>query len=264
MMVEIKKDACIGCGLCVEDCIVRNIKVEDEKASVLGDCFLCGHCVAVCPQGAVAIPEYDMADVEDCTPDNAVLDSETLLRAIKFRRSVRDYKKAPIEPEVLSKVLEAGRYTATAKNTQGCRFIVVQRELDTFKKLIWDELTEALTHPSDPDNQWAEAYRHFYESRLANPDYDYLFRNAPAVLFIAADIPIDGGLAAQNIELAAVSLGLGMLYNGYLIRVANRSPKIRAWLGAADKPLQACALIGTPAVSYKRNAPRRIGDYVIK
>ena len=64
-MIKINKDACIGCGRCIRDCIAWNISLLDGKASPKKDCFLCGHCVAICPADAVSIPEYDMADVED-------------------------------------------------------------------------------------------------------------------------------------------------------------------------------------------------------
>ena len=34
--------------------------------------------------------------------------------------------------------------------------------------------------------------------------------------YITSDWPFDAGLAAQNMELMAVALRLGALYNGYL------------------------------------------------
>ena len=134
MLVEIDERYCIGCGRCVDDCVGANLEVEGVTARVKGLCILCGHCVAVCPTGAVSIPSYDMADVETCVPAGAAVDPRTMLRVVKSRRSVRDYLPNTIEQDTLRLVLEAGRYTATAKNAQGCRFIVVQDELDEFKR----------------------------------------------------------------------------------------------------------------------------------
>ena len=74
----------------------------------------------------------------------------------------------------------------------------------------------------------------------------------------------DAGLAAQNMELVAASLGLGALFNGYLCRAAEELPAVKAFLEAEDKPLQICMLLGHPAVSYRRTAPRRAGDFVMK
>ena len=71
-------------------------------------------------------------------------------------------------------------------------------------------------------------------------------------------------LAAQNMELVAASLGLGALFNGYLCRAAEELPAVKAFLEAENKPLQICMLLGHPAVSYRRTAPRRAGDFVMK
>lgn len=56
----------------------------------------------------------------------------------------------------------------------------------------------------------------FNRRRKKDAKDDYLFRNAPTVLFITSEWPLDAGLAAQNIENMAISLGLGAMYNGYL------------------------------------------------
>ena len=80
--------------------------------------------------------------------------------------------------------------------------------------------------------------------------------NAPVVLFITSDWPLDAGLAAQNMELMAVSLDLGMLYNGYLCRIADENAELKKWLGIEEKHIKACMLLGYPNVSYRRTAPR--------
>ena len=130
MLIEIDAERCVGCGKCVADCVGSNLAVEDGIAQVKGRCILCGHCVAVCPTAAVSIPGYDMADVEPAAPAGETIDAADLLRAIKSRRSVRSFKPEPVSRQELELVLQAGRYTATAKNAQGCRFIVVQDGLE--------------------------------------------------------------------------------------------------------------------------------------
>ena len=91
-MVIIEKDLCIGCGKCVKDCVAHNIILKDGKAEPKRDCFLCGHCVAVCPRAAVSIPEYDMAEVEEYEKESFTMNPDTLLHAVKYRRSIRDYQ----------------------------------------------------------------------------------------------------------------------------------------------------------------------------
>ena len=179
MLVEIDERYCIGCGRCVDDCVGANLEVEGVTARVKGLCILCGHCVAVCPTGAVSIPSYDMADVETCVPAGAAVDPRTMLRVVKSRRSVRDYLPNTIEQDTLRLVLEAGRYTATAKNAQGCRFIVVQDELDELKRLVWDGIEGMLALPAADKPRWVKLYKPFLVDAQAGLQ-DFLFRNAPA------------------------------------------------------------------------------------
>ena len=103
-------------------------------------------------------------------------------------------------------MLEAGRYTATAKNAQGCRFIVVQDELDELKRLVWDGIEGMLALPAADKPRWVKLYKPFLVDAQAGLQ-DFLFRNAPAVAFVAAERADDAGLAAQNMELVAASLG---------------------------------------------------------
>ena len=140
-MILIDKERCVGCGLCAADCITVNLQLVNGKAEVKGGCLECGHCVAICPQNAVSIPEFDMADVSACRME---LDADVLLQAIKGRRSIRNYQAKKVEKEKLHLLAEAGRYTATAKNTQGCRFVLVQDELDTFKDMIWQQIGQTV------------------------------------------------------------------------------------------------------------------------
>ena len=117
-MVTIDSTLCTGCGKCVADCIAKNLRIQEKKAVVQKECFLCGHCVSICPYHAVSIPEYDMTDVESCSSDTFSLNPASLLHTIKCRRSIRSYETKKIEQEKLELLVQAGRYTATAKNNQ--------------------------------------------------------------------------------------------------------------------------------------------------
>ena len=100
--------------------------------------------------------------------------------------------------------------------------------------------------------------------RLRRKGTDFLFRNAPAVLFITSDWSLDAGLAAQNIETMANALGLGVLYNGYLAGLTNSTVEAKEWLGIEGKEIKACMLLGYPARKYKRTAPRKEANVIWK
>lgn len=260
-MITIQNN-CTGCGLCAADCVSGVLALQNGKAIAAKECIHCGHCVAVCPVGAPIIPGYDMADVHP-VDQTKFIRPEALLHTIQARRSIRRYQQRPVEPEKLHVLFQAGRYTATAVNCQGCRFILVQERLEEFKKLIWDGIG-ALLSSSETIPEAIAPYAQMYDQKQRDPKADFLFRNAPAVLFVAAQRPWDAGMAAQNMELAAVSQGLGMLYNGFLLRAAALVPGAVQWLDANEKPLAACMLLGYPDVRYRRTAPRRGADIVLR
>ena len=55
MMLNIDKEKCTGCGLCVKVCPFDAMHLVDEKAEANEACTLCGACVKVCPVDALAI-----------------------------------------------------------------------------------------------------------------------------------------------------------------------------------------------------------------
>ena len=263
-MVTVNREKCIGCGLCVQDCPGDKLALEEGKASYTGPCILCGHCVAVCPNAAVSIPEYDMADVEEYDRAGFALDPDQFLRAVKFRRSIRNYRETPIEREKMERILQAGRYTPTAKNRQACRFVVVEKRLEEWKDLLWEEIPRLAEEMKETLPHYAMMFRFLYRRRKKDPADDALFFNAPVFLCIASKDPLDGGLAAANIENMAVAEGAGVLYSGYLKRLISASEGLRQWLGLEDLPLTCCMLLGYPAVNYRRTAPRKPADILWK
>ena len=45
--IQIDHDKCIGCGMCIKDCVAHNIELKNDKAGVFSNnCIMCGHCVA--------------------------------------------------------------------------------------------------------------------------------------------------------------------------------------------------------------------------
>lgn len=58
MAVNIDKDTCVGCGLCVKTCPVDALSMVEKKAVVdAEECIDCGACVDACPVEAISLPE---------------------------------------------------------------------------------------------------------------------------------------------------------------------------------------------------------------
>jgi nitroreductase/NAD-dependent dihydropyrimidine dehydrogenase PreA subunit len=267
-MVVINAEKCTGCAQCVSDCFPRNIVIKDGKAQIIGEtCMQCGHCVAVCPVNAVEIPEYDMKDVADITPQK--LTAEDLVSFIKFRRSIRRYKEQPVGHALIAQMIEAGRYTATGGNRQGLSFVVVEKEMALFRALVLENLADkgrALLAAEDtplPMQNYARRWIAYAESYRKNPhEKDDVFFGAPVVILVAGDNPIDAGLAASNMELVACANGLGMLYSGF-IAWGSSNEKTKKAVGVPDGKEVLIALVtGYPDVHYRRSAPRKKADII--
>lgn len=53
-MPWVDKNICTGCGLCVEECPVLAITMEEGKAKIdMDKCIRCKKCHEVCPQKAI-------------------------------------------------------------------------------------------------------------------------------------------------------------------------------------------------------------------
>jgi len=256
-MIIIDKEKCIGCGLCVSDCVSHAVALCDGKAEIVRDCIKCGHCIAICPNAAVSTDELDMGEVfeiSDCTR----LSPEELMLAIKTRRSVRKFKKIPVESEKIDKIIEAGRFTATAENRMDVHYAVLQgNSVPEYEEEVLKKYRSAA--------KLAKATEKFIRLKTsilsADMSEGFLFYHAPAVIMVISKTDWDANLAAQNMELMAEALGLGVTYIGLYSVVANFMPRLRKKLGIGrrEKLVQTLA-VGYPDVKYRRTVPRRKAD----
>lgn len=125
-----------------------------------------------------------------------------VLKAIRERRSVLRFRPEPIPEEKLQAVLEAGRWAPSYANSQPWTFIVVQ---DEEKKRRLGELVDRIAL-----------------ARRGQPAITGKgIGDAPVVIVVAVDPWRDprhfveaGAAAAQNMALAAHSLGLASYWAG--------------------------------------------------
>ncbi len=243
--ITIDQDRCTGCGLCVGDCLVNDIELADGKALAHNqNCFQCGHCLAICPQKAVE-PDKGREDIKEYEEGPFTLEPETLLNVIKFRRSVRRYQAKEVERDKLEKIIEAGRFTETASNSQGVSYIVIQKEITLIREIAAKKLKRLVKIG-------------YNISGLDIDKGDFLFRYAPAVILTLAKSEVDAALAASRMELMAVAQGLGVFFSGLFVIIANHDKKIKEILEMQeDEQIVTCLATGYPDVKYFRTVPRR-------
>lgn len=118
---------------------------------------------------------------------------QDILDIIQTRRSIKKYNSQNVSEQHLKKILEAARWSPSARNKQVWKFIIVKDK--NIKKEIGDT-----------------AKYYFYRLSYVS--------NAPIIIVVCADIEkskwaiIDCAMASQNILLEAHSLGLGTCFIG--------------------------------------------------
>lgn len=157
-----------------------------------------------------------------------------VIKAIKERRSVRAYTDKQLPQEDLDQILEAGRYAPTAHNEQPWHFTVVQNA-----DLLTEINKKANAVMALSDNEWLRG--------LGNDPKFRASYNAPTVIFVssredAMSTQTDCAAAAQNMMLAAQSLGIGSVWVGLLWPFINL-PEAKTLLELPDgyKPVHAIA-----------------------
>lgn len=248
-LIEVDKEKCIGCNMCVKDCPMKNIEVENKKAEIKSQhCMKCGHCTAVCPKGAISISGYSEDPVE--IKEQPKVNSEKLYEAIKFRRSIRHFKKDAIDKEIIDKILEVGRYTPTARNDQDVSYIILDNKLKEAESLAVKFFKKV-----------QPLIGLFYKpAKTMKIDEDFFFKKAPIAIVVVSKNKINASLAASNMALMAESYGLGVLYSGFFSIAANKSKKLRKFLGLQKPQVVTTLVLGYPNIQYYRNAQKEDAD----
>lgn len=266
-MFKVDRNKCIACMQCIKDCPASVISLKDGKADINNEgCIKCGHCVAVCPVEAVSTYDYNMNEVVPYNKETFSVNPENLLNFIKFRRSVRRFKNKEVEKEKIIKIIEAGRYTQTSRNSQDVSYIVVTKKLSELRELAYESLkkkgeyilanlTPETEHLKRYANMWLYSYNEFKKDPIKN---DRLFFNAPLAIFVTSPNPINGGLASSNMELMTDALGLGTFFSGFLQIAAQDNKEILDLLEIKDgRSIISILVIGYPDVTYQRTTPRK-------
>ncbi len=252
--VNIDKENCIKCGLCVNDCPMNILEMTEEGANVKQEvCLFCGHCLAICPKNVVSITGFEDEPIE--LEKAKLVNADEFLTHMKTRRSVRHFKAEEVSKEMLDKIIEAGQYSPTGSNSQNVSYVVLQNEKSGFEKIAIDVLTVFFKNIGKVNKAYANMVM----------GENYLFKKAPVVVVIKSTNDVDGTIAASSMEIMANALGLGVFYSGMFARAAQNSPELSAMLEVAENEKVVTALvIGHPDVKYLRTAPKEKPTVVYK
>ena len=257
-------------------------------------CFSCYNCMVACPADAISI--VDSYHVDDgvfktdphplparipCEPKDAEgnPDEWTVIEKTIFeRRSVRNFKPDPVPETLIRRVLEAGRFAPSSGNCQPWEFIVVTEKalIDEMNEGIYnilnmlhnaymnDALVKNLVpvYAQDPNiGLWDPRIIIGGAGSIAQKNAP-VFLDAPVVILVACDDrsiggpQIQAGICGQNMNLAAMSLGLGFCWIGFS-QVIEMIPPLKEKLGLQDPwKINTAMVLGYPKFKQEGIVPR--------
>lgn len=262
-MAAIDLRKCIGCGMCARDCLPQSLEIWDGKAYFLEDhnCMQCGHCVAICPRGAVSIPELNMSEVVDLKDHPHQLNPDLYWNYVRSRRSIRAFRPDPVSEEQLDMLLNTGRFSPTGGNRQNVRYNIIRNRLPEFRKLVLEELNH-MAMAGQGDSWYPSLWQDMYKSFIQDST-DRLFFDAPVVILVSSSVPQAACIASAHMETMANALDLGVLYSGFTVRAIANSLELQESLDLKEGySVWTALVIGKPRVTYRRTVPRNAADVV--
>ena len=260
-LLNIDTEKCKKDGICAAVCPPRIIiqKSADHYPEMVPEggeiCIRCGHCVAVCPHGAM---NHERMDAADCPPvkNEWLPGPEQTEHFLRNRRSTRVYKDTPVDRDTLVRIVEVARYAPSGHNLQPVKWKIVHDRQDVTR--LSGHVVDWMRSLIEQKSPLAEML-HLDRAVLGwEAGIDPVNRNAPH-LIIAHGNKSDptaqtaATIALSYLELAAAGFSLGTCWAGYFGAAALFWPPLQEAMALPTKHTCCGAMmIGYPKFKYHR------------
>jgi len=260
----IDRTGCLEDGRCARVCPSGYVTAGPGGAPVehpdTARCIACGQCVSVCPAGAVTLGNELPAALEPLRPGWR-LDAGRVGQLLRGRRSTRAFRAEPLPHPALAGLLATAQYAPSGHNVQPIQWTVLEDRAGVRAvaeaTAAWMRRTVAAGAPLAGALGLPGLLAQWDDGR------DVLCRGAPHLVVAHAPASDPGGtiagaIAITYLELAAVSIGAGTCWAGYVFVAAGLAPEVSAALGVPEgRRCCGAALVGLPELEHLRIPARR-------
>ncbi len=226
----------------------------DRHARPIADlrCLDCGHCVAVCPSGAVS----DGHDQAKALPADWRLDADRVSDLLKGRRSIRAFRSEPLPQATIAAMIDVARYAPSGHNSQPLAWTVLSDRGEI--RRIAEATVSWMRGIVAAGSPLAAALDMKRIVALWDRGIDCICRDAPHLIVAHAPAGLPSGahtaaIAMTYLDVAGQPLGVGACWAGFVFVGAGISPELHAALGLpAGQQCAGIMMAGRPAVSYRR------------
>ena len=279
--VSIDYDKCNRCGICVQGCPRCFWKNGDEIAVEANEncCALCGHCVSLCPAGAITHTQMDMNNFKDIRKKE-IIHTDDFIQFVRERRTHRHFAKEKIPKRDLEELIDTVRYAPTGGNDQSVEIILVEnpKRRKRLSDLVIDHMAavgaenaKKLERLKTGDNGTPEEILQIermvkFQEMLVqarNAGHDPVFYDAPAVAIFHSTVqtvtPKDNCvIASTTMGLLARTMGLETTYIALFENACKAYQPLRDELRLPkDHQVFSVLVIGYPKFKYFRTVDRR-------
>ncbi len=265
-LLTVIEEKCKRDGICVKTCPVKIIEMKDNASypSMIEGadefCIQCGHCVAVCPHGAM---NHAAMTAEQCPPvrKELMVDAEQAEQFLRMRRSIRNYKNKPVDRELLSRLIHIARYAPSGHNTQPVEWMVVSDSKEVQR--LAGAVVDWMRHLVDEGSPLVEMMHLDRVIEGWEAGADRIFRSAPHLVITHAHQEIrtaqsSSTIALTYMELMAPVLGIGDCWAGYFMAASQFWPPMAQVLQLPEgHAVYGALMVGYPQFAYHRLPKRR-------
>ncbi|RJQ65274.1 MAG: 4Fe-4S dicluster domain-containing protein [Desulfobacteraceae bacterium] len=257
-LLTIDETKCKKDGLCVQECPAAVIRQRDKDSwpvmisRGVKDCLLCGHCVAVCPQGAL---HHEKIPMKDSPPvlEKLKINREQAVQFLRSRRSIRRFKTKPVERETIQFLIDTARYAPTGGNSQLVTWTVHtdEQKIKKIADLTIDWMRRAMESPGNAMASYMPMIIAGYEAGI-----NTITHGAPCLIFASTPRRYENGMvdlsiALSYLELAAVSAGLGTCWLGLITRALKDFEPLKQVVGLPESHSHFYSIVlGHPKFKY--------------